>query len=152
MSYECEVIEMESQPAVAVREVTTYHSLPRTIGGAFASLRRYLDEHALIRAGPMYVKYAGPPAHDVTVEVGVPVPKNAPEAPGFTSASLPGGRVATCLHRGHYSDLPHAYRALEKWVLKEGLATTGEAYELYLNDGERTPPAAWLTRVAMPLA
>lgn len=152
MSYQCEVFEMPSQPAVAVRTITTFHKLPRTIADAFSSLRRYLHDEGMTATGPMYVKYEGGPAHDFPVEIGVPVTLSTVIGPGFTAAQLPGGRAASVLHRGHYSDLPHAYRALEKWVSTESLAVTGDAYELYLNDGEHTPPAAWLTRVAMPLA
>lgn len=152
MSYQCEVIEMEPHRAVAVRTVTTYHRLPKTIGDAFASLSKYLTEHAVFAEGPRYVKYAGQPAHDFPIEVGIPVASDAPVVPGFEAASLPSGRAVTCLHRGHYSDLPHAYRALEKWVSAEGIRLTGEAYELYLNDGEHTPPTAWLTRISMPIA
>jgi effector-binding domain-containing protein len=80
------------------------------------------------------------------------VSAGAPQASGLETSALPARKAASCVHRGHYTDLPHAYRALEGWLKTEGLATTGEAYELYLNDGEHTPPANWLTRIAMPLA
>jgi effector-binding domain-containing protein len=151
MSYQCEVIEMSSQPAVALRTVTTFHKLPKTIADSFASLRRYLREQNVTPAGPMYVKYPDEPAHDFPIEVGVPVTPAAPILTGFESTLLPGGRAASCVHRGHYTDLPHAYKALESWVSAEGLVASGEAYELYLNDSEHTPPGSWLTRVAMPL-
>jgi effector-binding domain-containing protein len=152
MSYQCELIEMSSQHAVAVRSMTTYHKLPKTIGDGFASLKRYLRDQHITPTGPMYVKYAGNPAHDFTIEVGVPVTAQSPILAGFEPVTMPSGRAASCVHRGHYTDLPHAYKALEAWLATQGLATTGEAYELYLNDGEHTPPDAWLTRVAMPLA
>lgn len=151
MSYQCEVIDMAPQPAVAVRTMTTFHKLPKTIGDGFASLRRYLLDQKLTPAGPMYVKYVGAPAHDFAIEVGVAVPTDAPLTAGLESSQLPSGRAASCIHRGHYTDLPHAYKALEAWVTAEGLVLTGDAYELYLNDGEHTPPSAWLTRIAMPL-
>ncbi len=151
MSYACELIEMPSQPTRAVRAMTTYHKLPKTIGAGFASLKSYLAAHAVTPIGPMYVKYDGPPAHDFTVEVGVPVPGDAPLISGLEVSALRGVRAASCLHRGHYCDLPHAYKALETWMAGEGLVPSGEAYELYLNDGERTPPDAWLTRIALPL-
>ena len=151
MSYQCEIIDMEAHTAVAVRAMTTYHKLPKTIGAGFASLKAYLAEHAVTPIGPMYVKYDGPPTHDFTVEVGVPVPSDSPLIAGLEAFELRSARAASCLHRGHYSDLPHAYKALETWMAGEGLVASGEAYELYLNDGEHTPPNAWLTRIAMPL-
>ncbi|MDZ7632863.1 MAG: GyrI-like domain-containing protein [Gemmatimonadaceae bacterium] len=152
MSYQCELIEMTSQPAVALRTMTTFHKLPKTIGDGFASLRRYLRDQNVTPTGPMYVKYTGQPAHDFTIEVGVPVTAQTPAAEGFEAVMIPSGRAASCVHRGYYTDLPHAYKALEQWLSAEGHAVTGDAYELYLNDGEHTPPAAWLTRIAMPLA
>lgn len=152
MSYQCEVIEMTPQAAIALRAITTFHQLPKTIGDGMATLRRYLEEQSVIPAGPMYVKYVGPPAHDFPIEVGIAVTPQAPLASGLEVSQLPGGPAATCVHRGHYADLPHAYRALETWATAEGLSLTGDAYELYLNDSEHTPPAAWLTRVAMPLS
>ena len=151
MSYACELIEMPSQPTRAVRAMTTYHKLPKTIGAGFASLKSYLAEHAITPIGPMYVKYAGPPAHDFSVEVGVPVPGDSPLTDKLEVSELCCARAASCLHRGHYTDLPHAYKALETWMAGEGLVASGEAYELYLNDGEHTPPGAWLTRIAMPV-
>jgi effector-binding domain-containing protein len=152
MSYQCEVFDMPAQAAVAVRSVTTFHKLPRTIADAFVSLRHYLRDAQVTPTGPMYVKYEGGPAHDFPVEIGVPVTQDTAIGAGFTAARLPGGRAASVVHRGHYTDLPHAYKALEKWLASERLTVTGEAYELYLNDGEHTPPDAWLTRVALPLA
>lgn len=152
MSYHCEVIDMSAQSAVAFQTVTTFHKLPKAIGDGFASLKSYLHDQHVTPTGPMYVKYSGPPAHDFPVEVGVPVTAQSPVTTGFAKVQLPSGRAASCLHRGHYTDLPHAYKALEQWIAAEGLVVTGDAYELYLNDGEHTPPAAWLTRVAMPLA
>ncbi len=151
MSYHCEVIEMSAQPAVAVRALATFHTLPKVIGDGFSSLRGYLRDQHITPTGPMYVRYAGVPAHDLPVEVGVPVTQKTPVPSGFVSAQLPSGPAASCLHRGHYTDLPHAYKALEQWVAAEGHIVTGEAYELYLNDSEHTPPTAWLTRIAMPL-
>ncbi len=152
MSYACELIEMPAQPTRAVRTMTTYHKLPKTIGAGFATIKSYLSEYAITPAGPMYVKYDGAPAHDFTIEVGVPVSGDAPLTGGLEASELRGVRAASCLHRGHYTDLPHAYKALERWMAVEGLTASGEAYELYLNDGEHTPPDAWLTRIAMPVA
>lgn len=151
MSYKCEIIEMEPQPAVAVRALTTYHRLPSTIGDGFRSLRAYLRERG-VSAGPTYVRYGRVRSREIPVEVGVAVPQPLGDDGTFDTAALPGGRVATCVHRGPYRDLPHAYKALERWVASQGLAITGESYELYLNDGERTPPSAWLTRISLPLA
>ncbi len=152
MSYHCELLEQSPQPTLTVRCQTTYHRLPKTIGDGFRMLRQHLREQGITPAGPMYVKYDGPPAHDFTIEVGVPVPEDAPKGSGIQASVLPAYKAASCMHRGHYTDLPHAYKALEKFIAGEGLSPTGEAYEYYMNDGEHTPPSAWLTRVSLPLA
>ncbi|MES3036009.1 MAG: GyrI-like domain-containing protein [Gemmatimonadota bacterium] len=151
MSYHCELRDETAQPTLAVRCKTTYHKLPKTIGDGFAMLRQHLREKQIVPAGPMYVKYEGAPAHDFTIEVGVPVPAGVPVGSGISESALPAGPAATVIHRGHYTDLPHAYKALEKWIVTEGHAATGEAYEYYMNDGEHTPPDAWLTRISMPI-
>jgi effector-binding domain-containing protein len=151
MSYQCEVIDMQPQPTLAIRTRSTFHHLPKTISDGFATLRTSLRERDTTAAGPMYVKYVGKPAHEIEVEIGVAV-GDAVLANGTTEpSSLPGCRAASCVHRGHYTDLPHAYTALEHWVAEQQLTPGDVAYELYLNDPEHTPPTAWLTRIAMPL-
>jgi effector-binding domain-containing protein len=151
MSYKCEVIAMTSQSTLAIRSQTTFHHLPRTIGDALSALKAYLTSHDWHAAGPMYVRYAGAAAPSIDVEIGVPV-RNAVVASGaFEASAIPECRAASCVHRGHYTDLPHAYKALEQWIESLGAKSTGVAYELYLNDPEHTPPTAWLTQVALPL-
>jgi len=56
------------------------------------------------------------------------------------ASEIPGGKLATCLYTGPYSDIAPAYEALSKWITEHGYEAAGAAYETYLNDPQQTPP------------
>jgi DNA-binding transcriptional MerR regulator len=61
--------------------------------------------------------------------------------------TLPGGRVATILHRGDYDTLPDARATLERWASAAGLAAAGPLRILYLQFGaepELRLPRGWV--------
>ncbi len=88
---------------------------------------------------------------DLELEIGFPVTRDLPGRGDIQAGELPGGKVATCLYTGPYSDMELAYTALSRWMEENGYEPTGVAYEMYLSDPEETPPDRHQTQIAFPL-
>jgi effector-binding domain-containing protein len=75
------------------------------------------------------------------VEVGVLAPHEFEGTGRVRQSSLPGGRVATAIHRGAYSDLAKTHRSVHHFAAEQGLELAGPRWEIY---GHWVPDAAEL--------
>jgi len=77
-------------------------------------------------------------------EIFVPVTGPIVETDRIAYRRLPAVRVASVIHRGAYSGVAEARRALDSWVAAAGLTSTGPMRTLYLQFGAepelRVPP------------
>ena len=152
MAYECEVKELQDQPTLVVRTRTSVDKLGEVLGEAYGAIAAYLGELGEYPAGPPFVGYYNEDMQDLDVEIGFPVARELPGRGDIHASQLPGGRAATCLHVGPYSEVEPAYTALGQWMAENGYAPTGVAYEIYLNDPDETPPQELRTQIMFPLA
>lgn len=82
---------------------------------------------------------------DVEVALGVKNPRQATRA-------IPGGRMATTVHRGPYSSLSDAYGALTRWIAGNGYEAAGAPYEIYRRTQfDHLPPEQWETEIFFPV-
>jgi effector-binding domain-containing protein len=125
--------------------------LPQVLGHCYASLYSYLGQIEQPPAGPPYVAYYNMDMQDLDLDVGVPVAKELPGKDDIQPARLPGGKVATCLYTGSYSEMGQGYDTLSKFVAEQGQQPSGAAYELYLSDPNTTPPDKLQTLILFPL-
>jgi effector-binding domain-containing protein len=102
-------------------------------------------------AGPPYAAYYNEDMENLDVEIGCPVARELPGRGEIRAGEIPGGKVATCLHIGSYSDIGPAYVALSQWMEENDHAPAGAAYEFYLNDPDETPPEELQTQIMFPL-
>jgi len=66
--------------------------------------------------------------------------------------TLPGGLMATTVHRGPYSSLDDAYGMLTQWIAENGYEMTGAPYEIYRITGfDKVPPSEWETDIYFPV-
>ena len=151
MAYECDVKEQSSQPTLAIRTRTSVGELSQVLGQAYGSIAHYVGELGGQFAGPPYVAYYNDDMEDLDIEIGLPVARELPARGEIKARETPGGRVATCVHVGPYSDIEPAYEALARWVDENGYEPSGVAYEFYLNDPEETPPEELMTEIMFPL-
>jgi effector-binding domain-containing protein len=151
MSYQCEVTKRASQPTLNIRTRTAVEDLPRVLGQAYGSIAQYLGELGEQPAGPPFVAYHNQDMQDLDIEIGFSVARQLPGRGDIQAGEIPGGKVATCLHIGPYSEIGPAYTALSQWMEEQGYEPTGVAYESYLNDPEQTPPEELRTQIAFPL-
>lgn len=151
MSYECQITEQEPRPALAIRTSLPVEQLPDFLGRAYGSIVQYLVELQEQPAGAPYVAYFNMDPKNLEVEAGFPVSRALPGHREIQSTEILGGKLATCLHVGPYSDCGPAYAALTQWTKDQGYEPTGVAFEIYLNDPSVTPPQELRTQILFPL-
>jgi effector-binding domain-containing protein len=151
MSYECEIITRAEQHAIALRTRTPVENLPILMGPTYGKIAHYLGEKSLAPAGAPYTAYYNMDMQDLDVEIGIPVIEPVDGVDDLQATTIPGGKMATCIHKGPYNKIEVAYTALMAFMQSEGLDATGVAYEYYLNDPTETSPEELLTQVFFPL-
>jgi effector-binding domain-containing protein len=88
---------------------------------------------------------------DLDVEAGFPVTRRIASKGDIRASETSGGKVATCLYTGPYSEIEPAYTALSQWIKDNGYEAAGVAYETYLNDPDQTSPEELKTQIAFLL-
>ena len=149
MSYQCELKEQPAQKTVCIRTRAAVQDLPRLLKDGYGVIAQYLDELGEQPIGPPFAAYYNMDMADLDVEFGFPVARPLPGRAEIKAGEIPGGRVATYLYTGPYSEMEPVYTALAKWMEENGFESTGVTYELYLNDPRQTPPAQ--TQIIFPL-
>ena len=151
MSYKCEVREQVPQPTLSIRIRTQVQDLPQVLEKGYGTIAQYLGELQEEPAGPPFAIYYNEDMQDLDIEFGFPVSRRFAGKNEIQASETPGGKVATCLHTGPYSELEPAYNALSQWIKDKGYEVTGVAYEMYLNDPDQTPPQELQTQIAFLL-
>lgn len=116
----------------------------------------YVMASGLVPAGHPFVRHVDMSPAYLSIEAGMPLVEAATSDPPAGSdilcGELPGGLVATTIHKGSYEGVGDAYAALERWITEAGVENAGAPWEMYLTDpGEVPDPAEWLTEVIWPI-
>lgn len=151
MSYQCEVEEQQAQPALVIRTRAAAENLEHVLGEAYGTIMQYMGELGEQPVGPPFSAYYNEDIEDLDVEIGFPVSRQLPGRGDVQAGEMPGGKVATCLHTGPYSEIGPAYEAISRWMEKNGYEPAGPAYEIYLNDPEEVPLEELQTLIMFPL-
>ncbi len=151
MSYQCEIVERSAQPALTIRTQTVVQNLTPAMGHAFGAIAQYLGEQGECPAGPPFAAYYNMDMQNLDVEIGFPVTHPLLGKGEIQASEIPGGRLASVVYTGPYSDCGPAYEALSQFIKEQGAVATGVAYEVYLNDPAETPPEQLQMQVIVPL-
>ena len=151
MSYKCEVKDLSTQSALSIRTRTSVDKLPQVMGEVYSAVFHYLAESAEEPAGPPFAGYFNMDMQDLDVEIGVPVSKGLPGKEDIKASEIPGGKIATCLYTGPYSEIGSAYTALSQWMEDNGYEPTGVSYEMYVDDPGETPQQELRTEIWFPV-
>ena len=117
MSYECKVKEQPTQATLAIRARVSVQDLPQVLWGkAYGAIAQYLGELGEQPAGPPFVAYYNMDMQDLDIKAGFPVSRGLSGKGDIQAGEIPGGKVATCLYTGPYSDIEPAYNALSQWM------------------------------------
>jgi effector-binding domain-containing protein len=126
-------------PSVRHLEETTVASMRRRIpieqlGAVMAELAEACRERGIAAAGPPMAIYYDTEfdPRDTDVEVCVPVTAEFASDEKVRRRTLPGGAVATIIHRGGYDTIGESYAALMAFVQEQGHRVIGPPREVYL--------------------
>ena len=152
MAYEVTTKEVPAQPVAAIRTHADMATIGETVGGALGRVYGYLGRIGVVPAGAATAVYFDvDPRRGVDVEVCVPVAAPVEGDGGIVADELPGGEVATTLHRGSYEAMEPAYEAIKEWARAHGRELAGPPREVYLNDPETTGPENLETEIDWPI-
>jgi effector-binding domain-containing protein len=151
MDYKCEIKEMPVQPVLSIRARSAVQGLPQVVGTSFGAIVQYLGSLGETPAGVPFVAYYNMDMKNLDIEIGFPVSHPLTGQGNIQPNQIFGGKLATCLYIGPYSDVGPAYDALTKFVNDKEIESTGVAYEFYLNDPQTVQPSELQTQIYFPL-
>jgi effector-binding domain-containing protein len=151
MTYNCEILEKESQPVLSIRTRTAVENLPQVMGNAYRAIGELLGALGEQPAGPPFAAYFNMDMHNLDVEIGFPVFRKLDGKGEVVASEIPAGKFASCQFTGPYSEIRAAYQALTQWVVREGQEASGVSYEFYLNDPNQTSSQDLMTQIVFPL-
>ena len=151
MTYKCEVKEQAAQATLTIRTRTPQKDLPQVLGRGHGTIAQYLGTLGEHPIGAPFSAYYNMDMQDLDVEIGFPVSRELPGSGEIQASQIPGGKLATCLYTGPYSEMEPAYTALMQWMAEKGHEATGVAYEMYLSDPGEVPPEELQTLIVFPL-
>jgi effector-binding domain-containing protein len=108
---------------------------------------KHIAKNGMEPAGAPYAMYFNMDMENLEVEAGFPVEKALPGEGEVISSTIPGGEVASTIHKGSFDTLEQSYTALTSFVKEQNKVPTGICYEVYLSDPETTKPEDMLTEL-----
>lgn len=133
------IAEVDERPTVSIRDRVPMNELTGFFDGSFATLAAVLGASGATPTGAPFALYRGIPTDEVDVEVGFPLDGPVEEAvvaahPGTQASTLPGGEVATTVHRGGFDGLGGAWQSLAEWISAQGRTMGPIMWEVYLTE------------------
>ncbi|GAA1652587.1 MerR family transcriptional regulator [Actinoplanes couchii] len=156
MPYQVTTKEIADIPVAGIRLKASLATVGEVLQQGFGTVGGALGAAGVAPAGPPFVVY-----HDVIdeqtegeMEVCFPVPAGTAMPAGPVHyREVPGGRVASTIHRGPYQEISPAYHVVTGWIEEQGLTVHGAPREIYLNDPQSVgSPDELVTEVQFPLA
>jgi effector-binding domain-containing protein len=151
MVHAFEIREHAARPTLSIQVRAPMQRLPEILRQGYDDICHYLAELGEESSGPAYAAYHNLGVREADVEFGFPVAYPLAGHGRIQAGELPGGRVATCIHRGPYAEMEPVYEALFKWLGEQGFQASGVMYEYYFNSPDDTPPERLETRIVVPL-
>jgi len=122
------------RPTAVVSQTTTWKDFP-------GPWRQLLDEvYGFVRPRPELAPEEGPDVwrnaflyldDKPTVEIGVLVARSFEPHGRVLPSQMPGGEVATAVHRGHYAEMGRTHQAVTDFIAAKGLVRIGPSWEIY---------------------
>jgi effector-binding domain-containing protein len=127
----CDVVEIAPVLLALAGAVVPRREIPTRIRGLFDTAYGWLRTAEVRQAGHNYALYDQCSDEALRVRVGFPVSAPFPDTESIQCVELLAGRAAHATHVGAYGDIHSTYRELHTWCAREGLALSGESWEVY---------------------
>lgn len=129
-----ERVEVSSHDVLTIRETCTMEAIGPTLGKLYGEIGKYIAEHGLQMAGPVFAIYRSSDPQKIVLEAGVPVNKTSESTDRIRAWKTVAGNAVKASFYGDYSFLPGAYPLIQKWMANEKLKQTGSPWEVYVTD------------------
>ena len=152
MEHEIQVREIPAQLALTVHARVSLATIPQGMGEAFGAIMAHARAGGGEFAGAPFCLFPEAPGEDFGIVVCMPVAPGATAGEGVELEEVPGGSMATTVHKGPYAAMEETYRAMEVWIAANGKRPDGPPREVYLNDAMTVPESELLTEIDWPVA
>lgn len=149
--YKCKIVERNSKSVLCITKTVELHKIDIEIGVAIDEILRYARTRAYSPAGAPYVTYENDDGINQKIQVGIPFNCELIGEGNIKSSNIPGGKMATYLHKGPYNELQKIRSVIIKSLENENYSIRGEVYEFYKNDPRKTTPENLKTEIMIPL-
>jgi effector-binding domain-containing protein len=155
MPYQVTVKKVEPQQVAALRLHTNISAVAADVQRGFGTLIEAITGAGAAPSGIPFIVF-----HDVIdeqtagdIEICIPVPPGTafPDGPA-RATEIPGGPVASTIHRGPYAEISPAYHYLTGWIAEQSHQHAGPPREIYLNDPQSVTQDELLTEVQFPIS
>jgi len=147
VAYEVVVTHVAERPTAVVPARTSWPELPRLWRDLLGEVWACVRAAGVDRGCRNVMLYRD---DEPNVEIGVELLRPCPLTGRVVASALPAGQVAMTVHRGPYSGLGSAHRALVDWCIAHDLPLAGPRWEVY--GPHRDDPAEVETEVYRLLA
>lgn len=151
MDYKIQVVETDEQPVLSIRTRTAVSGLPDKIGASYQTIMEYLGTLGEQPSGMPFVAYYNLDMENLDVEIGFPVATVLAGSGEVETSKIPGGKKATCMHKGTYSEMEETYNAMSAYLINNKIHPTGVVYEYYYNAPDKVPEDELLTEIVFLL-
>jgi len=157
MKPDIEIIEINEQAALTIRERTNLESIPERMGRIFSEILTFMGKNRIAPAGAPFAYW-----HNINpdsigkgifdMECGFPISMPVEGEGRIKRSKLPGGRVVTAMHIGSYETLEETYEAVMSWIKENGYQVGEDMWETYLTNPEEEPDKSkWMTKIFLPI-
>lgn len=150
-----ETVEVAAYPIVYVSRTSPMNpqEIGRVMGEAFGTLGGFIGSAGITPAGPPLAIYHSLEGDKISFDVAMPVSAPDIEKVGgeIKAGESPACRALKTVHKGAYAKLRDTYGELEAEMSKAGMKRPSFAWEVYLNDPDKTPEDDLLTEIYMPI-
>jgi effector-binding domain-containing protein len=147
----CELVTLAPRLVLVMQFRSTAAELPRGFFHRYALMTRHALQHGQAPASPPFAMYENNDGNAADVEAGFTIESGIDGDGGMLVKRLPGGTVASLIHRGAYADIEPSYFQLLEWMHENGLQRAGRFMEVYLNSPIDTPESELLTQIMVPV-
>jgi len=149
--YEVILKKVEPQRVLSIRKKLPGYG---SFGELFGELMPYLFQSGAQMIGPPVGVFHDEEfkEKDVDMELALPVAADVPSKGNITCHQLPGGQMASTIHKGSYATVSAAYTAVMKWIEANGYEVAGPSREVYFTDpNSGVPESEWVTEIQFPV-
>lgn len=147
--YAIQVIDLPSRHFIALEETVPFDQIAASYARNFSKIAAALSANKIEVAGQpcgMFYKW-DEENQKIDMAHAIPV-ASATELNGFTSITLPAGKVLLIDYYGEYDKSISAHEAIDKYLADRGAKNVPPVIEQYITDPSEEPdPAKWLTKI-----